>query len=123
MKKALDTQAIITALLPGVLLMIAALVAKLLDIGLAEAVFQIAALAAVIGGGTVAWNQVYSQRTMERISQEQRDEGVLQGANGEAQARDARERELAEMWVEREDDAGLQEIPESTEPPFDPLQF
>lgn len=118
----LDRQAIVVSLAPAVVFLIIAIVARILEIELAEAVFQFGALAAVLGGGTLAWNKVYSKKTVDRISGERYADGQQLGmregeqagrAEGQriGQAEGARiqreytekiEAEQAEAWQEEE---------------------
>ena len=102
----LDRQAIIVSLAPGVAFLIVAIVARLLDIELAEAVFQFGALVAVLGGGTLAWNKVYSKKSVDRISSERYADGErlgqAEGARIQREHTEQIEAEHAEAWQEEE---------------------
>ena len=102
----LDRQAIVVSLAPAVVFLIIAIVARILDIELAEAVFQFGALAAVLGGGTLAWNKVYSKRTVDRIGGERYADGEqlgkAEGARIQREYTEKIEAEHAEAWQEEE---------------------
>jgi len=102
MPNPLNSQAIVTALLLPVLLITAAFVANLNDMSLSDVVVQLGIIASLLGGGAVAWTNVYSKKTVDRIVDTKTKEGRVEGAAFEARARDEQEAQHADLWQERE---------------------
>ena len=104
----MNRQAIIASLIPGVLFIIVSIVAAFLDLGLGEVIFQFGALITVLGGGAVAWNNVYSKKSVDQIKQETGQWGLNEGKRQQEAAHQAYELEHAEMWEQAENLAGTQ---------------
>lgn len=98
----MDRQAIIASLTPGVLFLIAAIVARLLDLGLEEVIFQFGALLAVLAGGGYAWNHVYSKESVDEIRHDTGQISQAEGARLQREHTEALEQQHADMWQEDE---------------------
>lgn len=113
LERLLNSQAVVTALAPGVLLVVVAIVASFTGMTVVETVAQLAALTALVAGGPLAYSKVYSKETHQAETDaahvQGQNAGRTAGAEQERAEAEAQSKRNDEMWQQWESTGGAHE--------------